>query len=194
MELDKTIGFLFGHRRVDYDTGCWEWTGGKNPAGYGVINGARPHYLAQGLVHRLSAVVFLGLERRDPRLVLHQCDNPPCFNYSHLKIGTHAQNMHEMAARGRAVMPNSKLTWIQVRHIRAYPATVAMREIAAEYGVTTATISNIVRNVTYPDPTYTAQFRYQPGQVRSRGNRLGFPKSAAWRTGDLQQGSLFQPG
>ena len=34
--------------------------------------------------------------------VLHRCDNPPCINVDHLFIGTHRDNMKDMAAKGRA--------------------------------------------------------------------------------------------
>jgi hypothetical protein len=34
-------------------------------------------------------------------LVLHDCDNPPCFRLDHLRLGTHAENMADMRAKGR---------------------------------------------------------------------------------------------
>ena len=39
--------------------------------------------------------------------VLHRCDNKKCVRVSHLFLGTHADNMRDMAVKGRAVSPNS---------------------------------------------------------------------------------------
>jgi hypothetical protein len=33
--------------------------------------------------------------------VLHNCDTPRCCNELHLFLGTHADNMHDMATKGR---------------------------------------------------------------------------------------------
>lgn len=34
--------------------------------------------------------------------VLHRCDNPPCVNVDHLFLGTQADNIADMIAKGRA--------------------------------------------------------------------------------------------
>ncbi len=77
---------------------CIEWTGARMPKGYGIRdkdNGTR-------LVHRQAMEELLG-RRLDPsETVMHICDNPPCYNTEHLRVGTIAENNADMAAKGRA--------------------------------------------------------------------------------------------
>ena len=37
----------------------------------------------------------------DDLIVMHLCDNPPCYRYSHLIVGTNADNTADMIAKGR---------------------------------------------------------------------------------------------
>ena len=48
--------------------------------------------------------------------VMHTCDNPPCINISHLKLGTHAENMADMKAKGRTWRQSEKLTHCKQGH------------------------------------------------------------------------------
>jgi hypothetical protein len=50
--------------------------------------------------HRYAWILKHG-EPKDGLHILHKCDNPPCCNPDHLRLGTHDENMAEMLARGR---------------------------------------------------------------------------------------------
>lgn len=81
--------------RVD-ESGCWLWraTGGRR---YGslFVDGRREQ------AHRVSWLLHRG-KIPDGLHVLHKCDTPLCVNPDHLFLGTHADNMADMKAKGRA--------------------------------------------------------------------------------------------
>ena len=85
---------------VDATTGCWLWKAAVTPtAGYGMINAGR----GQGntTAHRVSYRLHKGPVPPGAN-VLHRCDTPACVNPDHLYLGTHADNMRDMAVRNRA--------------------------------------------------------------------------------------------
>jgi len=79
--------------------------------------------------------------------VLHKCDNPPCVNPDHLELGTHADNMRDMAERGRSSRgeqhPPSKLTDAEADEIRSLKGAVSQSVLAKRYSVNQSTISLI---------------------------------------------------
>ncbi len=52
-------------------------------------------YLHRWVWEQINGPIPPGME------VMHLCDNPPCFLYEHLMLGTHADNMADMQTKGR---------------------------------------------------------------------------------------------
>jgi HNH endonuclease len=89
-------------------TPCRIWDGYLRN-GYGFISYRR----RQLPVHRLAWIEQHGPVPPERPHVLHRCDRPACFADGHLYTGTHADNMADIARRGRwtpRVMGNSKKT------------------------------------------------------------------------------------
>lgn len=148
-------------RYVATSDGCWEWIGFKNRKGYGKIGLGRRD---QGtiLAHRLSWI--LAHKKRTRAIpkgmhVCHRCDNPGCVRPSHLFLGTDADNLADMRAKGRGKLPPvlrgeahgfTTLTEKQVRAIRTLVKKgLYYRQVAKKFHVSKSTISNIVRRQTW---------------------------------------------
>lgn len=129
--------------------GCIEWTGARDRRGYGQvkINGKKV------AVHRSYWEEVNG-PIPEGMVVMHTCDNPPCFRLDHLRLGTQADNIADMMAKGRhrsGITRNfgeangmTHLTWEQVDEIReAIAAGEIQRRIAERYGVAPSTITRI---------------------------------------------------
>ena len=96
MRKKKPISERLFAKTSPQKNGCWHWTGYIDKAGYGRIGIDQSPRLA----HRIAWLVA-GNEIADTQCVCHACDNPSCINPAHLFIGSHADNMRDMANKGR---------------------------------------------------------------------------------------------
>lgn len=81
------------------EAGCWEWRGGRNGFGYGVVSLHRKGII-RARAHRLMYERYVG-PIPDGMVIRHRCDNPPCVNPAHLEPGTQADSVWDMTSRGR---------------------------------------------------------------------------------------------
>lgn len=124
------------------NSGCWLWLAGLDTHGYGSLSIGRTKVLA----HRLSFATHKG-PIPSGAYVLHTCDNRACINPDHLWLGTHADNMRDMAAKRRNVTypgtsnVNAKLTPDVARAIFADPRRSG--QISRQYGICPSTVRRI---------------------------------------------------
>lgn len=78
---------------------CWEWRGRINPVtGYGIL-------CINGVNHRVHRLVYThhhnnGVTPPRDMYVMHLCDNKPCVNPDHLKLGTNQENVRSAQENG----------------------------------------------------------------------------------------------
>ena len=74
---------------------CWEWTGGRHPAGYGVFWHSGKNIRA----NRMALILTVGAPPSRDAMALHSCDNPPCCNPAHLRWGSAMDNHDDRVMR-----------------------------------------------------------------------------------------------
>lgn len=141
--------------KVRKSEGCWEWQGFLNK-GYGhiTVNG-KPM-----AVHRYSYILSCGVIP-DGLFVLHKCDNRACVRPDHLFLGTHQENMEDMATKGRAARPagekhpRAKLTAHQIGEIRDLHAAGQhdFKQIASMFGICLEHVRKIVKHQSWKGET-----------------------------------------
>ena len=90
---------------------CWEWTASRNPRGDGQISYGNKILRAHRVSYELNkGVIPEGMQ------VLHACHNRGCVNPKHIRLGTNADNMIDMAKANRSGV--SKLSLKEVAAIR----------------------------------------------------------------------------
>lgn len=123
---------------------CWLWIGygaGRPPYRYGTI---RSILFPRGeqKAHRFSYELAHG-PIPEGMSVCHRCDNPLCVNPDHLFLGSHSDNMRDMAAKRRGTL---LLTAEQEdRVIAMYLGGLRQKDIALEFDTNQGSISCILK-------------------------------------------------
>lgn len=148
--LEKRIAQFW--RKVDMSAGpdaCWLWTGARDAKGYGNFWWkSRTTHAARVACEIANGPISPGME------ACHLCDNPPCVNHAHLFVGTHAENVADMIAKGRKNTSdqrgekngNAKLTQADADNIRELYATgqYSQTQLAKQFGVVQGTIWKVI--------------------------------------------------
>lgn len=139
----ELVAAVFDANIVRQANGCLYWTGKIDMHGYGRIlvehDGApwweSAHRIGWRLHHRRPIPLNA--------YVLHSCDHSPCADWSHLRLGTAVENIHDMIARGRRGRHRA-LNHRKVREIRRRLANGEHPvSIAPDYGIGPSAIRDI---------------------------------------------------
>ena len=143
--IDAALAARFWEK-VRKGEGCWEWAAHRNRQGY------REFWAGGKLLkaHRASWLIHHGPVPAG-LCTLHKCDNPSCVRPENLKLGTNDDNVADKMAKGRhryghlkdGAHGQSKLRETDIVLIQWLP--LRQLKLAALFGVSQATISNIKR-------------------------------------------------
>lgn len=142
---------------------CWPWLGDTDDDGYGV-------FFYRGRMrraHELALSFTTGEARAEGLDTCHSCDNPSCCKPADLRFASRQSNVDDMWNRDRGLAgeraPWARLTNVAIREIRARRAAGARQvDLAAEYGVSQAYISEIVNGLVWQEAG---------GPITGRGKR-----------------------
>lgn len=139
---------------------CWLWIRGQFSTGYGAMQ-------FEGRAQHSNRIAYM-LEKGpipDGMVVMHTCDVRLCCNPEHLVLGTHKDNMADMAGKRRAsrgdshwtrhspanlargsVVKGSKLTEGQIREMRKLREVTGMSYdgLAKLYNIAKCTVARIL--------------------------------------------------
>ncbi len=193
MPAYRSIKERFANKyRVNQDTGCWDWVGCKVRGGYGHIK--RPRSGGPMSAHRFAYEHFVG-HIPDGMIVRHSCHNPGCVNPAHLLVGTHADNMRDMAERGSRIGRNAGTTLDgrQIARLKRLLLRRTQQEAADAIGIHRTTVQRAIYRGDLAidrDPNAPAQRKFLSNKERARvlkNLRAGLTVSEVARAFDVDR-------
>lgn len=123
---------------------CFIWPFARNAAGYAVMHSTE----GTRIVSRIVCEQEYGPAPFPDADTAHSCNNPGCCNKNHVRWDTRTGNMADAIAIGHTLRgtkhPLAKLTEDDVREIRRLDLFATRTVIADIFGVSRATVRNIV--------------------------------------------------
>jgi hypothetical protein len=146
---------FYNNVKIDEQTGCHIYIGGKNKTGYGVMKIGHKQIRAHRIAWYLNNGKIL-----NELCVLHKCDNRICVNPDHLFLGTQIDNIKDMVNKGRnsgcfgETSHTAKLKEIQVIDILNIVKQKGqyyglIKELSEIYNVNWQIIRNIIKRKTW---------------------------------------------
>lgn len=125
---------------------CWPWIGSRDETQRGLIH--RDGKLTRA--PRVSWFLHHGEDLPPGTFALHTCDNPACVNPAHLRAGTPAENMQDMARKGRTGhgprKPWSLSPEQRAEIVARWRSGVAIRALANEHGVSRSRVRRLLQS------------------------------------------------
>lgn len=96
---------FWSHVRKADGNACWEWQSTFFNNGYATFKMQGKQRHAARVAYEFAFGPIEGHVPGHPekeRVIMHKCDNPKCVRPDHLKLGSDADNIKDMLAKGRA--------------------------------------------------------------------------------------------
>jgi HNH endonuclease len=145
--LEKTVRKVVD---LEIQNECIVWNGARNRDGYGRVYLPKTNSF-DWKVHRVVWSLYWQKEIPKGLWLLHQCDNPPCCNPYHFRLGTNTENSLERDSRNRTGRmygwknPATKLSAEQIKEIKDLSQLgFLQREIANRFGIKQPHVSAIL--------------------------------------------------
>lgn len=128
---------------------CMCYTGARNEKGYGRIEMWSDGVPRFRYAHRIVMEATLGRVLETQEYILHSCDNPPCINPNHLRVGTALENTRDSYLKKRHY-PSAKLSDERVREIRRLRTEgLTFTQVAKRYDISKPAAQHICARRTW---------------------------------------------